>query len=82
MKVWYGDLLMHINSILIGCADESPPTCGVFLSEQGLDLFMNMLQSLGNVEAENRVQVETKILGLLVSWIFFFWNTIQLRNFQ
>ncbi|XP_025110002.1 protein zyg-11 homolog B-like [Pomacea canaliculata] len=52
-------------SALWNLTDESPPTCGVFLSEQGLDLFMNMLQSLGNVEAENRVQVETKILGLL-----------------
>nr|KAG5711819.1 hypothetical protein BaRGS_023583 [Batillaria attramentaria] len=45
--------------------DESPPTCSVFLSEQGLELFMNMLQALEDVEADNRVQVETKILGLL-----------------
>ena len=48
-------------------ADESPPTCSVFLAEQGLELFMRMLQALEEVDNENRVQVETKILGLLVS---------------
>ncbi|KAK7504037.1 hypothetical protein BaRGS_00004769 [Batillaria attramentaria] len=52
-------------SALWNLTDESPPTCSVFLSEQGLELFMNMLQALEDVEADNRVQVETKILGLL-----------------
>ncbi|KAK7100174.1 hypothetical protein V1264_023165 [Littorina saxatilis] len=52
-------------SALWNLTDESPPTCGVFLSEQGLELFMNMLQALEEVDNDNRVQVETKILGLL-----------------
>ena len=47
--------------------DESPPTCNVFLGEQGLELFMKMLQALEEEDNDNRVQVETKILGLLVS---------------
>lgn len=52
-------------SALWNLTDESPQTCSVFLSEKGLELFMNMLQALEDVEADNRVQVETKILGLL-----------------
>ncbi|XP_055956231.1 protein zyg-11 homolog B-like [Patella vulgata] len=52
-------------SALWNLTDESPPTCRVFLSEKGLELFMTTLQVVGNLETENRVQVETKILGLL-----------------
>jgi hypothetical protein len=51
--------------------DESPRTCNVFLTEQGLELFMNMLRALEDVDNDNRVQVETKILGLLVRFYFF-----------
>lgn len=52
-------------------ADESPPTCSVFLGEQGLELFMSMLQALEEVDNDNRIQVETKILGLLVNGLSF-----------
>ncbi|KAL8572518.1 hypothetical protein ACOMHN_019557 [Nucella lapillus] len=52
-------------SALWNLTDESPPTCNVFLGENGLELFMMMLQMLEEVDNENRMQVETKILGLL-----------------
>ena len=48
--------------------DESPATCKVFLNEGGLDLFMTTLQVVSSMEVDTRVQVETKILGLLVSY--------------
>lgn len=52
-------------SALWNLTDESPRTCSVFLGEQGLELFMKLLQALEDVDNDNRVQVETKILGLL-----------------
>ncbi|XP_071119076.1 protein zyg-11 homolog B-like [Haliotis cracherodii] len=55
-------------SALWNLTDESAPTCHVFLNESGLELFMKMLQTLNDtldLENESRVQVETKILGLL-----------------
>ncbi|XP_076463188.1 protein zyg-11 homolog B-like [Babylonia areolata] len=52
-------------SALWNLTDESPPTCSVFLGENGLELFMMMLQMLEEVDSDSRVQVETKILGLL-----------------
>ena len=47
--------------------DESPTTCSVFLNESGLELFMNALQVVSHLDVESRTQVETKVLGLLVS---------------
>ncbi|ESP03618.1 hypothetical protein LOTGIDRAFT_137121 [Lottia gigantea] len=47
-------------SCLWNLTDESPPTCRVFLSENGLELFMSTLQV-----TLFTLQVETKILGLL-----------------
>ncbi|KAL5021080.1 hypothetical protein ScPMuIL_000235 [Solemya velum] len=52
-------------SALWNLTDESPPTCHVFLKDNGLELFMNALQVVSEMESESRVQVETKILGLL-----------------
>lgn len=52
-------------SALWNLTDESPATCKVFLSEGGLDLFMTTLQVVSSMEVDTRVQVETKILGLL-----------------
>ena len=39
----------------------------MFLNESGLELFMNTLQVVSTLEADTRTQVETKVLGLLVS---------------
>ena len=52
---------------LIHLVDESPTTCSVFLNESGLELFMNALQVVSHLDVESRTQVETKVLGLLVS---------------
>ncbi|XP_021353883.1 protein zyg-11 homolog B-like [Mizuhopecten yessoensis] len=52
-------------SALWNLTDESPPTCRVFLKEKGLDLFMDTLMVVMDMERDVRVQVETKILGLL-----------------
>lgn len=52
-------------SALWNLTDESPATCKVFLSEGGLDLFMSTLQVVSPMDIDTRVQVETKILGLL-----------------
>lgn len=40
--------------------DESPTTCGVFLDEGGLDLFLQVLQKFPGEST-----VETKVLGLV-----------------
>lgn len=48
-------------------SDEAPSTCNVFLTEGGLELFMKLLQLTDGEETDNHVQVETKILGLLVN---------------
>ena len=39
----------------------------MFLDEHGLDLFIQVLDTFHNITDENRVQVETKVLGLIVS---------------
>ena len=52
--------------IIITVTDESPATCSVFLNEAGLELYMTTLQVVSPLTAENRTQVETKVLGLLV----------------
>ena len=49
--------------------DESPATCKVFLNEGGLDLFMSTLQVVSTMDSDTRVQVETKVLGLLVNTV-------------
>ena len=48
-------------------SDESPQTCQMFLDEQGLELFIQVLRTYSTVADEHRVQVETKVLGLIVS---------------
>lgn len=52
--------------------DEAPSTCNVFLTEGGLELFMKLLQLTDGEETDNHVQVETKILGLLVISLYHF----------
>ncbi|KAH3898226.1 protein zyg-11 homolog B-like [Dreissena polymorpha] len=52
-------------SALWNLTDESPATCNVFLKEGGLDLFMSTLQMVDGMDTDTRVQVETKVLGLL-----------------
>lgn len=52
-------------SALWNLTDESPATCNVFLSERGLELFMRALEVVKSLQPDVRVQVETKILGLL-----------------
>ncbi|XP_052825514.1 protein zyg-11 homolog B [Octopus bimaculoides] len=52
-------------SALWNLTDESPATCNVFLNEGGLDLFMRALEVIKPVQHDVKVQVETKILGLL-----------------
>lgn len=47
-------------------SDEAPSTCSVFLREGGLELFMQLLEVTEGEQSDNHVQVETKILGLLV----------------
>ena len=56
---------------MVFVVDESPQTCQMFLDEHGLELFINVLQTFRAVVDDNRVQVETKVLGLIVSRIFF-----------
>jgi Zyg-11 family protein len=52
------------SKIIIGgtfdFTDESPTTCGVFLEEGGLDLFLEVLQTF-----PGEATVETKVLGLV-----------------
>ena len=55
------------RNIFLHDSDEAPSTCNVFLTEGGLELFMKLLHLTGGEETDNHVQVETKILGLLVS---------------
>jgi len=47
-------------SALWNLTDESPETCGVFLREGGLDLFLRVLEAF-----PGKSTVETKILGLI-----------------
>ena len=47
-------------SALWNLTDESPQTCEVFLSEGGMHLFMNVLQTFSE-----ELAIETKVLGLL-----------------
>jgi len=64
------DITMKFTlSALWNLTDESPRTCQVFLQEDGMDLFLEVLQTFPNEAA-----IETKILGLLnniaeVSWL-------------
>ena len=47
-------------STLWNLTDESPKTCSVFLGEEGLDLYLRVLDAF-----PDEVSVETKVLGLL-----------------
>jgi len=56
-------------SALWNLTDESPKTCKVFLDEEGMELFLDVLHAFPNEPA-----IETKVLGLLnniaeVSWL-------------
>ncbi|XP_064606209.1 protein zyg-11 homolog B-like [Liolophura sinensis] len=52
-------------SALWNLTDESPPTCHMFLSEGGLELFIHVLQKVHDLEEDPRVHVQTKVLGLV-----------------
>jgi len=64
------DITMKFTlSALWNLTDESPRTCKVFLDEQGMELFLEVLHTFPGEAA-----IETKILGLLnniaeVSWL-------------
>ena len=64
------DITMKFTlSALWNLTDESPRTCKVFLENDGMDLFLEVLQTFPDEAA-----IETKILGLLnniaeVSWL-------------
>ena len=64
--VYVPSTLRLLQGRLCDVSDESPATCSVFLREQGLELFMTMIQGMNDVDTDTKVQVETKILGLLV----------------
>ena len=63
--------MVKIKNICILCVfgfpDESPSTCEVFLKEGGLSLFVSVLKEYMEQPEDTRVQVETKVLGLIVS---------------
>jgi len=64
------DITMKFTlSALWNLTDESPRTCKVFLDEEGMELFLDVLRTFPGESA-----IETKILGLLnniaeVSWL-------------
>ena len=56
-------------SALWNLTDESPKTCKVFLDEDGMELFLDVLHAF-----PDKPEIETKVLGLLnniaeVSWL-------------
>ncbi|KAK2191886.1 hypothetical protein NP493_43g02052 [Ridgeia piscesae] len=60
------DITMKFTlSALWNLTDESPLTCELFLNEGGLELFLEVLQRYKDMPNEDRVQVETKVLGLI-----------------
>ncbi|WAR24138.1 ZYG11-like protein [Mya arenaria] len=63
--------------------NESPATCKVFLNEGGLELFMMTLQVVSSMDMDTRVQVETKILGLLnnIAEVSIFRNYLMREDF-
>ena len=58
--------LHRVKSLVVFITDEAPSTCNVFLTEGGLELFMKLLELTDGQDTDNHVQVEQKILGLLV----------------
>ncbi|XP_013407895.1 protein zyg-11 homolog B [Lingula anatina] len=60
------DITMKFSlSALWNLTDESPATCSIFISEGGLELFMQVLESYVSAADDKRIQIETKVLGLL-----------------
>lgn len=64
LKLWIDEILMiilyRLECKFIFGPDESPTTCGVFLAEGGLSLFLEVLQTF-----PGEATVETKVLGLV-----------------
>uniref|UniRef100_T1J5A3 Uncharacterized protein n=1 Tax=Strigamia maritima TaxID=126957 RepID=T1J5A3_STRMM len=55
------DITMKFTlSALWNLTDESPQTCGVFLNEGGLELFLDVIETF-----QTKSAVETKVLGLM-----------------
>ncbi|XP_064625443.1 protein zyg-11 homolog B-like isoform X2 [Lineus longissimus] len=60
------DITMKFTlSALWNLTDESPDTCDVFLEEDGLNLYMAVIEAYKDCEEDNKLHVQTKVLGLL-----------------
>ena len=56
-------VLSNIMFIIFCITDESPETCGVFLREGGLDLFLLVLEAFpGKATVETKVRFELRFI--------------------
>jgi len=66
MEAKAADITMKFTlSALWNLTDESPCTCQMFLNEGGLDLFLTVIETYKELSSDIRIQVETKVLGLI-----------------